>query len=100
MPCPELNMNVHHLGKIPLDDITVDARFQQREDLINQSTVDLYAEAMREGVEFPPIICICIGTDDNDNDLHFLVDGFQRFHAAKQAGLTKVTGRMSVRHRA
>jgi hypothetical protein len=86
MPRPELNMESFEL-KVPIEDITVDARFQQREDLFNQSTVDLYAEAMKDGVEFPPIICI--GTDD-DPDYSVLVDGFQRFHAAKQAGLTEI----------
>jgi uncharacterized ParB-like nuclease family protein len=43
------------LTRIPLDAIQVDPSVQQRAAGTSQDVVDDYAEAMRNGVEFPPI---------------------------------------------
>ena len=46
--------------------------------------VDDYAEAMRDGATFPPIIAFYDGQD------YWLADGFHRLNAAHQAGLAEI----------
>ena len=66
---------------IQLSAIRIDGGTQSREAL-NQATVAEYAEAMTEGVTFPPITLFF------DGSIHWLVDGFHRYFAAKQVGFT------------
>ena len=66
---------------IQLSAIRIDGGTQSREAL-NQATVAEYAEAMTEGVTFPPITLFFDGSN------HWLVDGFHRYFAAKQVGFT------------
>jgi ParB-like chromosome segregation protein Spo0J len=60
------------------DDIVVDPRFQSRVQL-DEATVEEYAQAMRDGTDFPPIHVARI-----DGKI-YLLDGFHRFEAAKRA---------------
>jgi len=70
---------------IDLDNIRVDHDIQSRECL-NQETVQQYAEAMASGDSFPPILVIKTESDSTT----FLVDGFHRVAAARQARLTRL----------
>ena len=49
---PEVEWRVR---RIPLEAIRVDPTVQQRASGTSQDVVDEYAEAMRNGIEFPPI---------------------------------------------
>ena len=51
---------------------------------INDATVTEYAEALREGVKFPPVVAF------HDGAKYWLADGFHRYHAHGQAGLDKI----------
>lgn len=51
---------------------------------INQLVVDEYADAMKAGTKFPPVVVFHDGTD------HWLADGFHRVRAAEAAGLTRI----------
>jgi hypothetical protein len=46
---------------------------------MNEETIEEYAEAMRNGDNFPPVVLF---TDDGA--FYWLADGFHRYHAAKQ----------------
>lgn len=62
---------------LSLDKITIDAGTQARAALKKETIAD-YAEAMREGAEFPPCLLY------HDGDKYYLVDGFHRYFAAKK----------------
>jgi transcriptional regulator with XRE-family HTH domain len=47
---------------------------------MNKETIEEYAEAMRNGDKFPPVVVFC----DEDSASYWLADGFHRYHAAKQ----------------
>lgn len=66
-----------------LNAIRIDGGTQPRES-INMGAVDDYAEAVKAGVEFPPVIVF------NDGAEHWLADGFHRWHAHKQAGKVSI----------
>ena len=51
---------------------------------INQEIVAEYAEAIKGGAEFPPVVIF------NDGVENWLADGFHRFHAHGQAGKTSI----------
>ncbi len=103
-------------GRIKLTLLTIDVNLQQRVE-INNSVVDDYANAYSEGTELPPITVWReegsgeqgVGSSDNNQlfDSHnseltttahcplptpryYLVDGFHRVEAAKQAGITEL----------
>ena len=59
--------------------IRIDGNTQMRVS-IDQDKVREYAEKMREGEEFAPVLTMFDGTD------HWLVDGFHRYFAAQAAG--------------
>lgn len=63
---------------IALDDIITDAGTQVRVNLC-ESTVDRYAEEMRDGCKFPPVVVF------HDGSRFILADGFHRVLAAKRA---------------
>jgi hypothetical protein len=56
----------------------------QSRDSLNEQTVQEYAEAMREGAQFPPIVVF------HDGSKHWLADGFHRFMAARKADLAEL----------
>lgn len=64
---------------LALDAIQIDGGTQSRSSL-NQAVVDEYAEAIKGGATFPPIVVFY------DGDKHWLADGFHRFHAYQQLG--------------
>ncbi len=68
---------------VGLSQLRLDQRAQPRAAL-NFFTVDEYAEAMRDGAQFPPITVFHDGTD------YWVADGFHRVKAAEQIGLTDI----------
>jgi hypothetical protein len=74
----------HYVCTLPIDGIEVDPTIQPRATL-NPEVVAEYAEAYRRGDKLPPVtVFFC------DFETHLLADGFHRFRAAKQAGLTEI----------
>lgn len=63
---------------LALTAIRIDGGTQPRV-VIDETAVADYAEKMRMGVNFPPVVVFFDGAD------HWLADGFHRFHAAKKA---------------
>lgn len=62
-----------------LKDLKIDGGTQPREAICEQ-TVSEYANALRGGAEFPPVVVF------HDGATHWLVDGFHRFHAHRRCG--------------
>jgi len=69
--------------RIPLVDLRRDGGTQVRETM-NAATVQDYAEALAEGVEFPAVTVFF------DGEAHWLADGFHRVLAHERAGLVDV----------
>lgn len=70
------------IAPVKLDTLILDSAAQPRID-IDWVLASEYAEAMRDGAKFPPIIVFC-------NGKNWLADGFHRVSAAKQAGLSEL----------
>lgn len=68
--------------KLELSQITLDPDIQPRQQL-NQEVVAEYAEAMRQGVKFPPVIVFF------DGSKYWLADGFHRVLAKQMIGKQK-----------
>lgn len=62
-----------------LKDLKIDGGTQPREAICDQ-TVAEYADAIRAGAAFPPVVVF------HDGATYWLVDGFHRFHAHRQCG--------------
>lgn len=71
------------MKKLNLNAIRIDGGTQPRER-INMEVVGDYAEAVKVGIEFPPVVVFHDGAE------HWLADGFHRFHAHKQAGKASI----------
>lgn len=71
------------MKKINLNTIRIDGGTQPRER-INMEVVADYAEAVKVGIEFPPVVVFFDGAE------HWLADGFHRYHAHKQAGKASI----------
>lgn len=69
--------------KLNLNTIRIDGGTQSRVEINNDAVSD-YAEAVKVGIEFPPVVVFHDGAD------HWLADGFHRFHAHKQAGKASI----------
>lgn len=67
-----------------VDIIKIDGGTQARHAMC-ETTIDDYAEAMREGIEFPPIIVYFDGVS------YWLADGFHRYLARKRAELLSIS---------
>lgn len=63
--------------------IRLDGNTQSRAKL-DWSTIEEYADAMREGAEFPPVVVFNDGVD------LWLADGFHRIYAARSIALTTI----------
>jgi hypothetical protein len=63
---------VNEVRLIPIAAIKVDPAIQQRVNGTSQRVVEEYAQAMRDGAKFPPLVVFCDGTD------YHLGDGFHR----------------------
>lgn len=72
------------LYNLVLTDILINGGTQARTE-INQSIVAEYAEAIRQGTDFPPVIVF----EDGAN--FWLADGFHRYHAHKAAGAMNIS---------
>jgi ParB-like chromosome segregation protein Spo0J len=73
-------MTTKNIQKLEIFQIFAHADIQPRAE-IHQETVNEYAEAMRNGDKFPPIVVF-----RDDEVFYWLADGFHRFEAAKGAG--------------
>jgi ParB-like chromosome segregation protein Spo0J len=69
--------------QLELKQLHIDGGTQPRV-AIHEETVAEYAEALREGIKFPPVIAF------HDGVLYWLADGFHRYHAHRHAGLDKI----------
>lgn len=74
----------HEHEMIPLDAVRINGGTQSRAEL-NQATIAEYAEAVRQAVEFPPIVTFFDGAS------FWLADGFHRFNAHKDAGAMEIS---------
>jgi hypothetical protein len=70
---------------IPIADLKRDLELSCRAAGVNNKTAREYAEAMRIGTVFPPVV---VFTDSKG--VHWLADGFHRTEAAELAGLTEI----------
>ena len=77
------------MKKLNLNAIRLDGETQARIALDNAQVAD-YAEAMRDGDKFPPIVVFHDGSD------YWLADGFHRYHATKQIGHTSIEAEVKV----
>lgn len=68
---------------LPLNKIRCDGGTQSRA-FMDETAIAEYAEAMKEGAQFPPVVVFYDGTD------YWMADGFHRARAAKDAGLTEI----------
>lgn len=66
------------MKKLNLNAIRIDGGTQPREQ-INMEVVADYAEGVKVGIEFPPVVVFHDGAE------HWLADGFHRWHAHKSA---------------
>lgn len=73
---------------VPIESLILDTRLQSRVE-INEETVRQYAEAMQNGEVFPPLRAIYV------DGRHLVVDGWHRWHAAKQAGFLEFEAKVS-----
>lgn len=71
------------MKKINLNAIRIDGGTQSRVEINNEAVTD-YAEAVKVGIEFPPIVVFFDGADN------WLADGFHRYHSHKQAGKASI----------
>jgi ParB-like chromosome segregation protein Spo0J len=71
------------MKKLNINSIRIDGGTQSRVE-INNETVSDYAEAVKVGIEFPPVVVFHDGADN------WLADGFHRFHAHKHAGKASI----------
>lgn len=67
------------MKKLNLEAIRLDGETQARVALDSDQVAE-YAEAMRDGDKFPPVVVFHDGSD------YWLADGFHRYHATKQLG--------------
>ncbi len=70
-------------NNIALASISIDGGTQSRAS-VDQAVVADYADAMRNGAVFPPIVLF------HDGKAYWLADGFHRYHALKETGAQRV----------
>jgi hypothetical protein len=68
---------------VDVKNVRIDGGTQPRTE-INTEVVSDYAEHMRGGADFPPVVVFFDGVD------WWLADGFHRVHAARQAGIPTI----------
>jgi len=71
-------MTADRLKELSLSRIVAQQEVQARVAM-NDETIEEYAEAMRNGDKFPPVVVF-----SDDGAFYWLADGFHRYHAAKQ----------------
>jgi ParB-like chromosome segregation protein Spo0J len=72
-------MNADKVKELSLARIIAHQEVQVRVAM-NEETIEEYAEAMRNGDKFPPVVVF----SDDGGASYWLADGFHRYHAAKQ----------------
>jgi ParB-like chromosome segregation protein Spo0J len=75
-------MNADRVKELSLSRIIAHQEIQARVAM-NKEAIEEYAEAMRKGDKFPPVVVF-----RDDDVFYWLADGFHRFEAAKEAGRT------------
>jgi len=73
-------MNADKVKELSLSRIVAHQEVQARVAM-NEETIEEYAEAMRNGDKFPPVVVF----SDDDGASYWLADGFHRFEAAQIA---------------
>lgn len=68
---------------VKLSEIRIDGGTQARASL-DEATVADYADAIKDGEQFPPVVAFF------DGAAHWLADGFHRFHAHRNAGSDEI----------
>ncbi len=71
--------------RLKISDIKQDPKLQIRVSL-NPVAISDYAESIRNGASFPPLVVFC----EPDTSKYLLSDGWHRIAAAKQAGRTHI----------
>lgn len=71
------------VGNMKITQLKIELQTQSRV-AINQDTVTEYADAMMDGVKFPPVTAVYDGKE------YYLADGYHRYFAAKKAGLEEI----------
>lgn len=69
--------------QISISDIRLDGNTQARAGMKTETISD-YAEAMKQGDRFPPVVVF------NDGNNYWLADGFHRIYAARDIGVEEV----------
>lgn len=64
--------------------LVLDQKLQSRAE-INEQTIEDYADAIKQGDEFPPVLTYFDGIS------YYLTDGYHRYHAHKKAGKAGIT---------
>lgn len=80
-------MTTYDIDTIPLHAVLIDGGTQSRAAL-NEATIAEYAEAIRNGVELPPVVTFFDGVS------FWLADGFHRYHAHHAAGAWEISSEM------
>ena len=70
-------MKTNNIQKLEFSQIVAHADIQPRVE-INLETVNEYAEEMRQGADFPPVVAF----RDDHRGFYWLADGFHRLEAA------------------
>ena len=84
-PEPEDEIQAVNRGPqmLPLANIILDNQVQSRQ-AVDRCVIEEYAEKMREGTEFPPVVVF------SDGEALYVADGFHRVEAARLAGLDAI----------
>ena len=72
-------MTTNNIQQLEISQIVAHADIQPRVQ-IHQETVNEYAEEMRQGAKFPPVVVF----RSDGRDSYWLADGFHRFAACDQ----------------
>jgi hypothetical protein len=78
-------MTTNNIEKLEIFQIFAHADVQPRAE-IHQEIVNEYAEEMRHGAKFPPVVAF----SNDGRDSYWLADGFHRFEATQKAGRTLI----------
>lgn len=71
------------IQKLQIADIRLDGNTQARAGMKTETISD-YAEAMKQGDQFPPVVAF------NDGSNYWLADGFHRIYAARDIGVEEI----------
>lgn len=78
---------IYEIDSIPLGNVRIDGKTQSRVAL-NDAAIAEYAEAIRIGIDLPPIVTFFDGVN------FWLADGFHRYHAHRTAGAMEINSEL------